>query len=63
MLLLVGLVGCSTTPPSYYGEYTRQVQTTDYMPALTERQVVAEQKAGQDNSRDIWAASCLILVE
>lgn len=63
VLLLVGLAGCSTTPSSYYGEYTRKGETTDYMAALKECRVVAENKADKDNYGESWTAVWLSYVD
>ena len=55
-LLLVGLAGCSTTPSSYYGEYTRGGEKVGYMTALNECRAVAKNKADKDNYADAWTS-------
>jgi hypothetical protein len=62
-LLLVGLAGCSTTPSSYYGEYTRGGEKVGYMTALNECRVVAKNKADKDNYADAWTAVWLSYVD
>lgn len=63
VLLLVGLAGCSTTPSSYYGEYTRGGEAADYMAALKQCRVVAETKADKDNYGESWTAVWLSYVD
>ena len=63
VLLLVGLSGCSTTPSSYYGEYTRGGEKVGYMAALKECRVVAKNKADKDNYADAWTAVWLSYVD
>lgn len=62
-LLLVGLAGCSTTPSSYYGQYTRGGERVDYMAALKECRAVARNKADKDNYADSGTAVWLSYVD
>ena len=52
VLLFIGLVGCTTTPSAYYGEYTRGGEAGDYRTALDECRVAAKNKADKDNYAD-----------
>lgn len=52
-LFLAGLVGCSTPPSSYYGEYTSGGERVPYMAALKECRILARNK---DNDSDTGTA-------
>ncbi|WP_151898835.1 hypothetical protein [Nitrosospira lacus] len=62
-LFLVGLAGCSTTPSTYYGEYTRGGERVPYMAALKECRVVARNQANKDNYADTGTAVWLSYVD